>query len=198
MISRPLLIGVGVMLCFVLGMGFYAWRIHQHAALPEPQAANTGPLPPPVAGPTEEVTLYVAYDDPGTLRAVSARIPLPAARQQRAEEVLRALMATYLSATSPHPLASGSEIRNVYLVDPGTVVIDLNGALADGHRSGMLVEELTIASLVQTLAANVSGLLRIKFLVEGKERETLAGHADLSGFYDVSAISQMASRLSAQ
>jgi len=31
--------------------------------------------------------------------------------------------------------------------------------------------------------------------VDGKERETLAGHADLSSYYDVSAVNQLAVQL---
>jgi len=137
----------------------------------------------------------VAYDDIGVLRAQSAQIPMPSVRQQRAEEVLRALVALYLDKSSPHPLPPGSEIRSVYLVDPGLAVIDVNAAFADGHRSGVLAEELTIASLVQTLSANIPGILRVKILVEGKQRDTLAGHADLSNFFDVSTVSQLSSQL---
>jgi spore germination protein GerM len=118
-------------------------------------------------------------------------------RQQRAEELLRALLAIYVDKSSPHPLPIGSDIRSVYLVDPGLAVLDMNAAFADGHRSGVLAEELTIASLIQTVSANIPGILKVKILVEGKQRETLAGHADLSGFFDVSAVNQLTSRLEA-
>ena len=76
----------------------------------------------------------------------------------------------------------GSEIRDVYLVDPGLAVIDVNDAFADGHRSGILVEELTVASLVQTLATGIPGINRVKILVGGRERETLAGPCGFVGF----------------
>ena len=101
----------------------------------------------------------------------------------------------YLDKSSSHPLPPGAEVRDVYLVDPGLAVIDINDAFADAHRSGVLVEELTVASLVQTLATGVPGINRVKILVGGKERETLAGHADLSAVYDVSAVSQMVAEL---
>jgi len=42
-------------------------------------------------------------------------------------------------------------------------VIDANAALADRHRSGVLVEELTVISLVQTLSANVPALTASRF-----------------------------------
>lgn len=195
MIPRHLLIGVAAMLALALGMSVYVWRMRSRVAETESSATYTRPVAPPVAGPTEQATLFVAYDDPGVLRAQSARIPLPAGRQERAQELLRALLERYLDASSPHRLGPGAEVRDVYLVDPGLAVVDLNAAFADGHGSGVLVEELTIASLVQTLSANIPGILRVRILVDGKTRDTLAGHADLSDFYDVSAVRQLAAQL---
>jgi hypothetical protein len=194
MIPRHLVIGIVAMLAVALGMSAYVWRMRGRVAATEP-AAYTRPVAPPVSGPTEQVTLYVAYDDPGVLRAQPARIPLPAGRQERAQELLRALLGLYLDKSSSHPLGAGADVRDVYLVDPGLAVMDLNAAFADGHRSGVLVEELTVASLVQTLSANIPGILRVRILVDGKPRETLAGHADLSCFYDVAAVGQLVTRM---
>lgn len=197
MIPRHLIIAAVFMLIAVLAMGFYAGRMRGRAAQVAPAATNAQPVAPPVSGPTEKVTLYVAYDDPGVLRSQGAEIPLPSARQQRAEELLRALLTIYLGKDSPHPLAAGAEVRAVYLVTPGVTIIDLNSAFANGHRSGVLQEELTVASLIQTLVANIPGILRVKILVDGKERETLAGHADLSDFYDTGAVALLVSQLQA-
>jgi hypothetical protein len=195
MIPRHFFIALSVLLAAVLGMGIYAWHMRGRAAATPVAAVDTQPVVPPAAGNTERVTLFVAYDDIGVLHAQSAQIPLPSVRQQRAEELLRALITLYLEKSSPHPLPPGSDIRSVYLVDPGLAVIDINAAFADGHRSGVLVEELTVASLIQTLSANIPGVLKVKILVEGKQRDTLAGHADLSNFFDVSAVNQLASQL---
>jgi Sporulation and spore germination len=195
LIPRYLVIAVLVLLIAALGMSFYVWRMRGRAAAVPAAATDTRPVVAPVAGPTEQVTLYVAYDDVGILRPQSARIPMPSVRQQRAEELFRSLIALYLDKASPHPLPPGADIRGIYLVDPGLAVVDLNAAFADGHRSGVLAEELTVASFIQTLAANIPGILRVKILVEGKERETLAGHADLSNFFDVSAVNQLTSQL---
>jgi len=190
MIPRHLIIGVVVMVAIALGMSFYMLRMRGSAGRAENTTASTQPVAPPVSGPTEQVTLYVAYDEDGSLRAQSRRIPLPAGRQERAEQLLRALLSIYLGNPSPHPLGPGSEVRDVYLVDPGLAVIDLNGAFAQGHRSGVLVEELTIASMVETISANIPDITRVKILVEGKERDSLAGHIDLTNFYDAAAMTQ--------
>jgi hypothetical protein len=199
MIPRHLLIGVAVLLVAVLGMSIYAWHMRGRvAAIPgpsQPSAADTRALAPAFSGPTERATLFVAFDEDGSLRPRSAQIPLPSGRQQRAEELLSALLTIYLDKTSPHTLAPGADVRSVFLVDPGVAVIDLNSAFADGHRSGVLVEDLTITSLIHTLSANIPGVLKVKILVDGKERETLAGHADLTGFYDVTAVNQLSTQL---
>jgi len=195
MIPRHLIIAVVVMIVVALATGFYVWRMPKRANIVGPSSANTQPVAPPASGPTEQVTLYVAHDDAGLLRAQSASIPLPAGRQERAEELLRALLDIYLDKSSPHPLGAGSEIRDVYLVDPGLAVVDVNGAFANLHRSGVLIEELTVASLIETLSANIPGITRVKILVDGNQRDSLAGHIDLTNFFDVAAVSQLAAQL---
>jgi hypothetical protein len=195
MIPRQLVITMAVLLVAALGLSLYAWHMRNTAAAKPVAATDTRLLAPPVAGPTERATLYVAHDDDGSLRAESALIPLPSGRQQRAEELLRALLSRYLDKSSSHVLGPGADIRSVFLVDPGVAVIDLNSAFADTHRSGVLVEDLTIASLIHTISANTPGILKVKILVDGQERDTLAGHADLSSFYDVTAVNQLAAQL---
>jgi hypothetical protein len=192
MIPRSFYIALSVLLAAALGMSVYLWHMRGRAVAIPAAGADTRPMAPPVGGPTERVTLFVAYDDIGILRPQAAEIPLPGVRQQRAEQLLRALFALYLDKSSPHPLPPGSELRAVYLVDPGLAVIDVNAAFADGHRSGILSEELTVASLIETLSVNLPGIAKVKILVDGEQRETLAGHVDLSNLFDVTAVRQLA------
>ncbi|HTT24604.1 MAG TPA: GerMN domain-containing protein [Candidatus Sulfotelmatobacter sp.] len=197
MIPRHLIIGFAVLVAAALGLSVYAWHMRKTAVAQPTATVDTRPLAPPVTGPSERVVLFIAHDDDGTLRGESAQIPMPSGRQQRAEELLRALLSRYLDKDSPHQLGAGADIRSVYLVDPGVAVIDLNSAFADTHRSGVLVEQLTVASLIETVSVNTPNLLKVKILVEGTDRETLAGHADLSSYYDVAAVNQLATQLQA-
>lgn len=190
MIPRHLLIAVAALLLLVVSMGIYLRRMRQRAREDESPVSDVLPVAPPASGPTETVTLYVADDAAGALRARSAPIPLPGGRQQRAEELLRALLRIYQQPGAGHRLSPAADIRAIYLVDPGAAVIDLNAAFADQHRSGILSEQLTVNSLVETLAVNVPGIQRVKILVEGKTRDTLAGHADLSDWFDAAAVVQ--------
>jgi hypothetical protein len=190
MIPRSLLVGVAVLLAVVVSMGAYLQRMRRQAGEVESTAASALPVPAPATGPTETVTLFVADDDAGTLRRQSIQIPLPGGRQQRAEELLRALLRIYQQPNAGHPLSPASDLRSIYLVDPGGAVIDLNAAFADQHRSGIISEQLTVNSMIETLAANVPNIQRVNILVEGQKRDSLAGHADLTDTFDVAAILQ--------
>jgi hypothetical protein len=46
--------------------------------------------------------------------------------------------------------------------------------------------------LIETLNANVPGIAKVKFLINGQERETLAGHVDLTSFYRTGAMHELA------
>ena len=188
MIPRQLAIAVAAMTILVVGLGVYVGRMRRQA-LESRTFFDAQPVAPPPLGPTETVTLYVADDASGRLHPQSEQIPLPGGRQQRAEELLRALLRIYQKPGAPHPMAPAADIRSIYLVAPGVAVVDLNTAFADQHRSGILDEQLTVDSLIETLAANV-GVSRVRILVDGKTRDTLAGHADLTDFFDVTTVVQ--------
>lgn len=156
------------------------------------RAIDSVPVGPVVSGKQEHIQLLVAYDEDQALRWRQADVFLPVDRGLRAKETLRALLAQYLQSPSPHPLAQGADIRDVYFIGNDTLVIDTTAQFADGHPSGILLEEMTLASLIETLTANVPGVNKVKFLVDGKERETLAGHADLMSFYQTNAVHELA------
>jgi Sporulation and spore germination len=195
--SRSFLVLSVCLLLLAVAMALYVWQLRSRsqseATLQRPQLVT-----PPATGTLRQVTLWVAHDDPGVLRVQAVSIELSTERQRKSQEILRALLAIYTGKGSPHHLAAGADVRNVYFVNPGLVVVDVNSELADGQTSGILPEELTVASFVQTLAANSPEIVRVKFLVNGKERETLAGHVDFSNEYGVPQMSDLARQLSSE
>jgi hypothetical protein len=64
-------------------------------------------------------------------------------------------------------------------------VINLHGTFADHHPSGIGPETLTIQSIIGTLYANFPRVVQVRFLVDGRPRDTLNGHADLTRTYPV-------------
>jgi hypothetical protein len=191
-IPRHFQITVALVLLAVLISGVIIIHMtHKEEALTL-QAAGAAPVAPIVGGRQEHIQLLLAYDEDQALRWRSADVFLPADRNLRARETLRSVLAQYLQMPSPHPLAKGTDIKDVYFISDDTMIVDTTAAFADGHPSGILLEELTLASLIETLTTTVPGIARVKFLVDGKERETLAGHADLMSFYQTAVVHELA------
>jgi hypothetical protein len=191
MIPRHFQITIALLLLAILASGIVLIRLtHKEEAMS--LQTEGGPAAPIISGKQEHIQVLVAYDDEQELRWRQTDVFMPADRSLRAREALRAVLAQYLQSPSPHPLAKGADIRDVYLIGDDTMIVDTTAQFADGHPSGILLEELTLASLIETLAANVPGVAKVKFLVDGKERETLAGHADLMSFYQTAAVHELA------
>ena len=188
MIARNIGITLAILLLAVVGMGLYGWHLRKQALqLQESALRDTHPLPPPVNGPRQAITVFLPDDNRGTLVKREVTATLPEEPTQRAREIVHVLISTWQEKDSPHPIAAAADVNAVFLLsDNHTAVIDVNGAFADQHRSGVLAEELTLASLAKTLGANVPGLAEIRIVVDGKERQTLAGHADLAAAYPTS------------
>lgn len=192
MISRQLQITMSLLLVSILVLGVYIIRLRHTEETQTEQAVSSAPSAPEAQGRQEKIRVLMAYDDDLALRWREVEAFMPDDRILRARAALRTVVDQYLQNPSPHPLARGAGIKDVYLVGQDTLLVDTTAAFADGHRSGLLVEEMTLASLIETLSANVAGISRVKFLVDGKERETLAGHADLNSFYEIAAVHKLA------
>ena len=80
-----------------------------------------------------------------------------------------------IDSTSNEPHVPGGQLA----------VINLHRAFADHHPSGVEPEPLTIDSIIGTLFANFPRVEQVRFLVDGRPRETLNGHADLLRTYAV-------------
>jgi len=191
MISRKLQVVVIALLLAIFAMGLYLVHLKRKAE----RVAAAPPLEavaPPPTGPKQQMTIFVASDGDNSLRPLTLTAELPGDPGERARAALHALLVRYLQPDSPHPLPSGADVRQVYLLDPTSAVIDLNADFANGHRSGIGVEQLSVFSLVLSLTAQQPSLTRVRFLVDGKNRETLAGHFDLGGWLDVATVTDAA------
>ena len=191
-VPRYLVVMFAVLAVIAIGLGSYALHLKRKVARDEQAAAQERmTVALPANGPPEAVTLYVANDSDGTLRKTQVSVALPPERSERARAVLQTLLAQYLKPGAPHSIGTGSDVRAVYLMGDDAAIVDTSSAFADAHPSGVLAEELTVASLVMTLNANDNKVGRVKILVNGQERDTLAGHADLRRFYEASNIGQV-------
>jgi hypothetical protein len=77
----------------------------------------------------------------------------------------------------------GSPSQDAQQTGPLMAVVNLTGKFAATHPSGIETEMLTVLSICGTLRANLPRVAQVRFLVDGQQRATLAGHADLTRTY---------------
>src|SRR3984893_8701649 len=116
---------------------------------------------------------------------VEVELDLSSNPTQRAKQVLRALV-TDPPTPEQRTLPEDATLLGFYILPDGTAIADFSEALASETPSGILSEEMAVDSIARTLESNVAGARRLKFLIHGQEVDPLAGHADLTGFFDLS------------
>lgn len=150
------------------------------------EQARRAVLEPPISTPTDkpvEAKIFWAAG-PGKVSPVKIELPLSADPVERSRQLLRALI-----ANPPTPgqrtLPASTTLLGFYILPGGTAVADFSDSLASELPSGILSESAAVDSIVKTLAADVPQLRRLKILIHGQEVDTLAGHVDLTGFFDL-------------
>lgn len=190
MISR---VGQWLVVCLLAGCVVMAiflgllWREGQKRLDATP--ISTVPLAQNTGQPQVAVTLMMPDDKTGLLNPVSETLALPQDTSSRARVILQQLIASWSKPNSPHPVHAKAGVDSVFLMPvaghPGQqlAIVNFNAAFPESQPSGIEPETLTLLSIIQTLHANIPAITQVRFLVNGKQRATLAGHADLTRTY---------------
>ncbi len=136
------------------------------------------------AGPAAKARLFWAAPSGDAVEPTEVELALDSSPQERAHQVLDALIAKAPSLAQ-RTLPAEAEVLEVYVLPDGTAVVDFSSAIGASLPSGIRSERLAIESITRTLAANVESLWRVKILIQGQEADTLAGHADLTGYFEL-------------
>jgi spore germination protein GerM len=76
-------------------------------------------------------------------------------------------------------LPAATRLRTLFIHDQ-TAYVDFSREISDHHPGGVQTEHLTVVSIVNSLVLNIPDIKRVKILIEGRDRDTLAGHIDIS------------------
>jgi hypothetical protein len=203
MIPRYQKILFAVLLLASIGMGVSLWRMRQHAHQKLLAGQDSIPTQAPQVAVAEQATLMVASDEDDSLQGQVRALPLPSDPEARARALLGKLLDIYAAQDATHPVPGGaSSVSQVFLLPaeeaapgqasggtpdtangPQLAVVNLTGNFAASHPSGLETETLTVLSICGTLHANFPRIAEVRFLADGQQRSTLAGHADLTRTY---------------
>jgi hypothetical protein len=127
------------------------------------------------------VTLFFPGD--GSLGPVVVAVRRHPEAQLQAREAVAALLAADQGRRSS--VLKEVRLRALYLDATGTATVDLSAGSPNQKeiRASAEDEFLAVYALVNTLTLNVPEVRQVRFLMDGREAQTLAGHIDLSRAY---------------
>jgi hypothetical protein len=145
-------------------------------------------LKPAISTPTDvmaQIQIFWAVA-PDRVAPMQVALPLSADPVKRARQVIDALI---LQVPTPEErtLPADATLLGFYILPDGTAIADFSDTLSTGTPSGILSEQLAVDSIARTLETNIASLRRLKILIHGQEVDTLAGHVDLTGFFDLNS-----------
>lgn len=125
------------------------------------------------------VVLY--FGGPSGLLVPETRtLPLPESNAAAAGLVAAAVIEGSANSAIPRLFPADATVRAVWVLPEGTAVVDLGGeTLETGWDTGSALEMNAAYSLVQSLAANLPEVKRVRILIGGEQAPTLGGHLDL-------------------
>lgn len=210
-ISRVQRILFAVLVIAIVVMAAVLIRLRERAQDRLQAVQDAAPPAETAASAPQPVTLVVPNDLDGSLQDVQRNLSLPADDSGKARALLQALLETFREPHSTHPSgpsfdgnhAPNAGIENVFLMpiphpvpnansvddalrtkDYGTLaIVDFTAAFAASQPSGIEPETLTLLSVIGTLHANLPSITQVRFLIDGRPAQTLAGHADLTRTY---------------
>jgi hypothetical protein len=188
---RDLKIALGILTVAVV-VGLISLRgLHQRMqGLAESQTseekARRDVLAPEIKTPTDAPQGARIYWAAGEDRVTSTTVELALSADpvERGKQVLQALIAD-TSSPEQRTIPADAELLAFYILPDGTAIADFSDALSSETPSGIESEQLVVDSISRTLENNVATVRRLKILIHGQEVETLAGHLDLTGFFDL-------------
>ncbi|VAV85757.1 hypothetical protein MNBD_DELTA01-139 [hydrothermal vent metagenome] len=162
---------IGIILVILLGDRL-------KVSIPDEVKEKRPPVVKAVKG-THRVLLYVSNSDGKSLKALKARIQKgPPADEARAI-IKRLLKGPEKGSPLASPIPKGTRLLSVK-IKGSNATLDFSKELYKNHPGGSSAELQTIYAIVNSIALNIDGIKTVRILIDGKGRETLAGHIVIS------------------
>ncbi|HVQ65110.1 MAG TPA: GerMN domain-containing protein [Terriglobia bacterium] len=183
-IPRHLKFGViALVIGFVITLGLFVDVVGRIQSMVQQKEPEGNPFTPPAA------PLYEQTDPPMTVKVFfpgmqediilsgeDQTIFRSAELANRARQILQKLLEGPKTAGLYPSLPKDTKLQEVFIDGMGLAYVDFSSPFSANHPGGMLNEQATVYSIVNSLTYNLPEIRQVKILVGGAEKETLAGH----------------------
>jgi spore germination protein GerM len=167
---------LGFALALLVGAGIWWWL----SGRPGGQSGAGTPEAAAQVGEQVGFSLYFPSDN-AELRVEPRDLKVTEAPKDRIRKIVEALLAGPKAPGLVRPFPEEVTLGAVYLGQEGTAYVDLRW---EGHPdpppSGSTEEIQRVYSVVDSIALNVPQVRQVVLMWNGSQRETFAGHLDLS------------------
>jgi hypothetical protein len=178
------LIALGAGFAVTLGLFVDVVGRIQALVVQEKKDVEENPFTPPKAplynqtDPPMQVKVFFPGSTAGDviLQAEEQMIFRSAELTNRAKQVLQKVLEGPVTPGLFPSVPKDTKLLEVFIDDAGVAYVDFSDPLSANHRGGMLNEQATVYSIVNSLTYNLPEIRQVKILVGGAEKETLAGH----------------------
>jgi hypothetical protein len=174
---------IALVIGFVITLGLFVDVVGRIQSMVKQKEPEGNPFTPPAA------PLYEQTDPPMTVKlffpGMQEDIILSGEDQtifrsaelaNRARQILQKLLEGPKTARLYPSLPKDTKLQEVFIDGMGLAYVDFSSPISANHPGGMLNEQATVYSIVNSLTYNLPEIRQVKILVGGAEKETLAGH----------------------
>lgn len=128
---------------------------------------------------TKTIQLFFPSDEDSLLHPEEREIIDSSSIVKQARQTIEELLkGSRNGSLSPFP--PETKLRGLFFSANGIVHVDFSKEIQEKHISGSAAEISTVYSIVNSLTYNFKSIKKVFILIEGREKETLGGHIDLS------------------
>ena len=145
----------------------------------DPFVAPPAPLYSRTDPPMDVKVFFMAGlpgNDTTILQAEDQTIFRSAELTNRVKQVVQKLLEGPKTPGTFWSIPKDTRLLEVFIDDAGVAYVDFSDSISTNHPGGILNEQATIYSIVNSLTYNLPEIRQVKILVGGAEKETLAGH----------------------
>jgi hypothetical protein len=168
---------------FVISLGFFVDIVGRIQSLVNDRETEENPFKPPVQplfSPTDPpMSVKIFFPTAGAdvlLSSEDNTIFKSSDLTNQAKQILKILGDGPKTEGLTAPIPRDTKVNEVFISEDGVAFVDFSNAISTNHPGGILNEQATIYSIVNSLTYNLREIQQVKILVGGTEKETLAGH----------------------
>ena len=168
---------------FMVSLGFFVDIVGRIQSLVNDQETEENPFKPevePLFSPTDPpMAAKIFFPSAGgdvLLSYEDATIFKSADVTKQAKQILKLLSDGPKTQNLTGVFPQDTKVNEVFISDDAVAFVDFSNNISTNHPGGILNEQATIYSIVNSLTYNIREIQQVKILVGGAEKETLAGH----------------------